>query len=53
MNFDTNRKKIMFMASYIRWAAFAKFKYHIREWFDKEIPEAIKKTFIVEYYTNL
>ena len=53
INFDTNRKKIMFIASYIRGAVFAQFKYYIREQFDKEIPEAYKKTTIVEYYTNL
>ena len=43
----------MFIASYIRGAAFAWFEHHIREWFDKEILEAIKKTSIVEYCTNL
>ena len=53
MNFDTNRKKIMFIASYIRGAAFAWFEHYIREWFDEEIPEAYKKTTTVEYYTNL
>ena len=53
MNFDTDRKKIMFIASYIRGAAFAWFEHYIREWFDKEILEAIKKTSIVEYCTNL
>ena len=53
INFDTNRKKIIFIASYIRRAAFAQFEHYIREWFDKEIPEAIKKTSIVEYCTNL
>ena len=53
MNFDTDRKKIMFIASYIRGAAFAWFEHHIREWFDTEILEAHKKTTTVEYYTNL
>ena len=53
MNFDTDKKKIMFIASYIRGAAFAWFKHYIRKQFDKEILEAIKKTSIVEYYTNL
>ena len=53
MNFDTNQKKIMFIASYIRRAAFAQFKHYIREWFDEEILEAYKKTTMVEYCTNL
>ena len=53
MNFDTDRKKIMFIASYIRGAAFAWFKHYMKEWFDKEILEAYKKTTTVEYYTNL
>ena len=53
MNFDTDRKKIMFIASYIRGAAFAWFEYYIRKWFNKEILEAMKKTSTVEYYTNL
>ena len=53
MNFDTNKKKIMFMASYIRGAAFAWFEHYIREQFDTEILEAHKKTTTIEYYTNL
>ena len=53
MTFDIDRKKIMFIAFYIRGAAFAWFKHHMREWFDEEIPEAYKKTMTVEYYTNL
>src|ERR1700721_4387561 len=53
MNFDTDKKKIMFIAFYIRGAAFAWFKHYMREWFDIEIPEAYKKTTTVEYYTNL
>ena len=53
MNFDTDRKKIIFIASYLRGAAFAQFKHYIREQFDKEILEAYKKTTTVEYYTNL
>ena len=48
MNFDTDRKKIMFIASYIRGAAFAWFEHYIREWFDEEILEAMKKTIIVK-----
>ena len=51
--FDIDIKKIMFIASYMQEAAFAWFEYHIRKWFDKEIPEAMKKTMTVEYCTNL
>ena len=43
----------MFIASYIRGAAFVQFEHYIREQFDKEILEAIKKTSMIEYYTNL
>ena len=53
MNFDIDRKKIMFIASYIREAAFAWFEHYIRVQFDEEILEAYKKTMTIEYYTNL